>query len=132
MQWQDKLIKDPGKILLMLSGGKDSVYCLALLQSLGYQVDPIFFTHDWSWKNSHLEALRASKTFNKNLLKFDISEDFFKVVSENSCGRPCRFCKPIMYRQVIDYALENDYRYICVGDNASDTIVSRLEQYLKV
>ncbi len=131
MIWRSALDKNPGKILLMLSGGKDSVYCLALLKSLNYDVTCVYFSHEWSWKNSFEEVSRACKTFQAELIKFDISDDFKKMIENSVCGRPCRFCKPIMYKIAIDYAVKNNFHYICVGDNSSDTIIVRLESYLR-
>lgn len=131
MKWRSVLDKNPGKVLLMLSGGKDSVFCLALLKSLNYDVTCVFFSHKWGWKNSLEEAKRACKTFKAELVKFDISDDFKKIVESSVCGRPCRLCKPVMYKIAMNYAVRNGFNYICVGDNSSDTIISRLESYLK-
>jgi len=115
----------------MLSGGKDSTYCLALLKDLGFEVTAITFTHKWSWENSLLEARRAADKFGVKLHKVDFSNEFLKLVINQNTGRPCRECKPIMYIKTMGFALENGFGWICVGDNKSDTIVQRIETHLE-
>jgi len=132
INWIDTVQKsDNAKVLVMLSGGKDSTYCLALLKDLGFEVTAITFTHKWSWENSLLEARRATDKFGVNLHEVDFSDEFSKLVINQNTGRPCRGCKPIMYIKTMDFALENGFGWICVGDNKSDTIVQRIETHLE-
>lgn len=118
------------KVLLMLSGGKDSTYCLALLKKAGITVEAVMFSHRWAWENSVLEARRAAEHFKTSLTIIDISSEFLNLVSSYNAGRPCRKCKPIMYIKTMEYALKNDFGWICVGDNKSDTIIQRLAEYV--
>jgi len=119
------------KVLIMLSGGKDSTCCLALLKDSGLEVAAITFIHKWGWENALLEARRAADKFGVSLHEVDFSDEFLKLVTNQNTGRPCRGCKPIMYIKTMDFALENGFGWICVGDNKSDTIVQRIETHLE-
>gem|GEM_PF-504455 len=131
LNWE-KLVKSSGnpRVLVMLSGGKDSTCCLALLKDLGIEVAAIFFTHQWGWENSLLEARRAAKRFGIPLEEVDFGNDFLRVVTNQNTGRPCRSCKPIMYQKAMNFATQKGFGWICVGDNKSDTIVRRIETHL--
>lgn len=117
------------KVLVMLSGGKDSVCCMALLKEIGVQCEAIHFIHSWDWENSHLEAKRAAAHFQVPLHEFDFTNEFLEIVQNSMDGRPCRHCKPVMYIKTMEFAIQNGFGWICVGDNASDTIVARLSQF---
>jgi len=128
--WLKEFKKYPNqKVLLMLSGGKDSTCCLAILKKNNIEVSSIFFKHKWSWENALKEAKRAAKFFSSSLKVIDITNEFCKVVSSYDKGRPCRVCKPIMYKKTMNYAKEHGFGWICVGDNASDTIVERIKNF---
>jgi len=119
------------KVLVMLSGGKDSALCMALLKKYGAKVEAIHFKHKWGWDLSTKEAKRISKLLNINLMIIDYTEDIKKRLKGFDKGRPCKICKPGMYIKTIQYAKENDFEYICIGDNASDTIINRITDYQK-
>ena len=117
------------RVLVMLSGGEDSALCLILLKKANIDVEAIHFRHQWMWHLSTNEAERVVKKFGVNLHIFDITKDFFQRFNGFMDGRPCRCCKPIMYRKTIDFALKNDFDWICVGDNKYDTVVQRIKEY---
>lgn len=118
------------KVLLMLSGGKDSTACMFILKKCGFDVTALHFYHNWSYQLSSEEAVRLCKDMNVPLIKMDFTRQFFSAVEGFKGGRPCLLCKKEMYNIVIKYSLENNIKYICVGDNANDqTTIGRIIKY---
>lgn len=120
------------KVLLMLSGGKDSVACMYILKTSGLETVAIHFTHDWSYALSTNEAARLCNDMGVPLIRVDFTSQFFSAVEGFRGGRPCLLCKREMYQIVIKHALENNFNYICIGDNANDTTtIQRLITHAK-
>jgi len=117
------------KVLVMLSGGRDSALCLSLLKKEGIDVTAIHFNHNWTWPLSTEEAKRICKKLDVNIVIEDITKGFYKRVKNFEEGRPCKVCKPLMYIKTIKYALKNNIGWICLGDNANDTIIKRINDY---
>jgi len=117
------------KVLVMFSGGKDSALCLALLNKYGVNVEAIHFKHKWGWNLSTEEAKRIAKILKVNIKIVDYSKELKRRLRGFRDGRPCKICKPGMYIETLKYAKENDFSYICIGDNAADTIVNRIRDY---
>jgi len=126
-----KIIKPGDRVVLMLSGGKDSALCLKKLLEIGVNVYPIHFTHRWGWTLSTQEARKLAKRFDVELKEIDISKKFIMKFNGFLEGRPCRKCKPIMYETTIKYALKNSIKWICVGDNSFDTINIRIGEFVE-
>lgn len=126
-----EILKPSERVVLMLSGGKDSALCLRKLLEIGVEVYPIHFTHKWGWALSTQEARKLTKKFNILLKEIDISKEFLRKFNNFTGGRPCRKCKPIMYEATIKYALSNDIKWICVGDNLLDTINIRINEFIE-
>lgn len=126
------ILKQPRqKVLVMLSGGEDSALSLILLKKNNIESEAIHFRHRWMWRLSTKQAKEISKKFKIKLHIFDITKDFFQRFNGFTEGRPCRKCKPIMYKQTINFALQNNFNWICVGDNKYDTVVQRIREYEK-
>ncbi|RLI52977.1 MAG: hypothetical protein DRP09_16815 [Candidatus Thorarchaeota archaeon] len=117
------------RVLVMFSGGKDSALCLYLLKKHGAFVEALHFRHRWSWELSTNEAKKLARQLDANLLIEDYTEKLKARLENFRDGRPCKFCKPGMYIRALEYAKTNGFEFICIGDNASDTIVIRLAQH---
>lgn len=114
------------KVLVMLSGGKDSALCLKTLKDAKAKVESIHFRHKWCWGLAESEATRIANSFDSPITIVDYTDEFKRRTIGFRDGRPCKICKPGMYKLTIDHAKAHGFRYICVGDNASDTIVDRI------
>lgn len=132
-KWIEKLENsDNKKVLLMLSGGKDSSACLHILSKAKVDVTAIHFTHKWGYSLSTEEARNLCAKLNVPLLEVDFSQKFYDAIQGYKGGRPCLLCKPQMYEVVIEKLNEGDYGWVCIGDNANDrTTIVRLMDYIK-
>lgn len=137
MNIENKWIKrfnqlDNKKVLLMLSGGKDSSACLHILWKAGVDVEAIHFTHKWGYEISTQEARKLCKQLNVKLYEVDFSEDYLNAIEGFKGGRPCLLCKPQMYKHVIKKIKEDNFGCICIGDNADDRMtIVRLLDHIK-
>ena len=123
------------KVLLMYSGGKDSVACIVKLIGEGYEVHLINFDNGcmhfgglesrlamtlesiypqvkWVGITTNLVQLRDNKLHSDSIL-------FSKFASEYGDFTPnqlqCLNCRTAMYRVAIVYAVQNGIKYIAEG-----------------
>lgn len=132
-KWIEEFSKyDNKKVLLMLSGGKDSSACLHILKTANVDVTAIHFTHKWGSNISTNEARKLCEKLGVKLLEIDFSDSYYNAIRGYKGGRPCLLCKPKMYEIVIEELKKNDYGWVCIGDNANDrTTIVRLLDYIK-
>lgn len=123
-------IQEDSRVLLQLSGGKDSIACMILLKENGVKFDAIHFVHDYSYSLPTSMAKKACDTLGVQLKIIDITREIENtLLSDGFSERPCRYCKGIMDRITIDFAIANAYSLICVGDTKDDkTLINRLLQ----
>lgn len=122
-----EILQSGHKVLLQLSGGKDSIACLISLTVHNVQVEAIHFTHRYGYQTPTQMAMEICRKNNVKLHIFDITRDLENCFSDGFKKRPCRFCKSIMDRHTVDFAEKNGFHYICVGDTADDkTLINRI------
>lgn len=115
------------KILLQYSGGKDSTACLLRMKLDGLHFEAIHFYHAYSYDLPTDEAKRICSDFKISLNIVDITEEIKKIFLTDFNLRPCRFCKSVMDRITLEYAMNNGFNLICVGDNKNDaTLIRRI------
>ena len=120
-----------GRVLMMLSGGKDSSAALLVLKELDLDVTAVHFTHAWGYEVSTGEARKLCRELSVPLLEVDFTDEFCAAVANYLGGRPCLLCKPQMYRKVIDIVRQKRFGWVCIGDNANDrTTIARLKDHL--
>lgn len=123
-------IQEDSRVLLQLSGGKDSIACMILLKENDVKFDAIHFIHDYSYSLPTSMAKKACDVLGVHLNIVDITHEIENTLLGNGFSeRPCRYCKGIMDRITIDFAVANAYSLICVGDTKDDkTLINRLLQ----
>lgn len=119
------------KVLLMLSGGKDSSASLCMLKSMEVDVTAIHFKHKWGYELSTKEARRICNMLDVELIEVDFTHEFTEAVSGFYNGRPCLMCKKEMYKIVLEHIELGAYNALCIGDNADDkTTINRLMKHI--
>ena len=81
------------KVLLMLSGGKDSIAAMTKMIEEGIDVHAIHFVHDWGERIPTEEAERTCDLLGVELIKYNFSKEFHDTVIGYTNGRPCLLCK---------------------------------------
>ena len=134
INWQNELTAlDPNpRLLLLLSGGKDSICCLYKIANWHEysRFECIIFIHKWCSKLSLEEARHHCSRLGIILHEIDFTEELIRSISGFSNGRPCLRCKPEMYKKAILFAQSENFNWIVTGDNANDrTTYNRLVKY---
>lgn len=120
-------VLDGPKVLLQLSGGKDSIACMIYLKEHAIAFEAIHFVHEYGYSLPTSMAKKAAEEFEVKLNVVDISSEIASTFLSGYDGRPCRLCKGIMDKLTVDYAQANGFQLICVGDTKDDqTLLNRL------
>lgn len=111
-------------VLLMLSGGKDSVLCAHLCQQAAAQVRAVHFTHRWSSQIPTGEAVQVCNELSLELSVIDLTDRLLEV-APMTVGPFCKTCKRIMAMETVAHASANGSDVICTGDTLSDLLFSK-------
>ena len=130
-EWHDYVIQSSNpNVLIMLSGGKDSIAALIKLVKKNINVVAIHFVHKWGETIPTEEAERICEIYDVKLVKYDFSYEFEKAIHGYTDGRPCLLCKKQMYSCLEQYLNKNNFGWIAIGDNANDkTTIARMKKY---
>ena len=112
-----------GKVLVQLSGGKDSVACLCFLKENNVLVEAVHFVHNYGYTLPTQMAKQVCETIGVKLHIVDITEKIKSLFLADFNQRPCRFCKSIMDSETVDMAISLNCNFICVGDTKDDTML---------
>lgn len=116
------------KVLLQLSGGKDSIACMIHLKKHNIEFETIHFIHEYGYNLPTIMAEKACEAFKVRLHVVDVSNEIKSRFLNDFKDRPCRYCKGIMDKITVDFAQANHFQLICVGDTKDDkTLINRLE-----
>lgn len=120
------------KVLVMLSGGKDSIASTIFLKVHGIDVTAIHFKHRWGEEIPTRESERICNIYDIPLIQIDYSDQFFNAIHGFKGGRPCALCKLEMYKILIEKMSNYEYGWLCIGDNANDrTTIARINDFIK-
>lgn len=120
-----KLLKKDDRILIAVSGGKDSLALWQILENLGYQADGMFidlgipYFSTVSMEKSKLLAEKLSRKL--FIVKI---EDFFNMnlieLARKEKREPCAFCGMIKRYIMNKTALDHGYNVIATGHHLDD------------
>lgn len=115
------------KVLVQLSGGKDSMTCLVLLKKMGVELDAIHFIHAYNYSLPTEMAKNICNELGVPLHVKNVTDELSALLLADFKGRPCRYCKAIMDQITVNFAMENGISVICIGDTGDDTtLINRL------
>ena len=117
------ILKDK-KVAVGFSGGADSTLIAYLASKVSSDVLAITINNhlfpDNFIKNTQERAQKFNIKHHVIDLNFYEDEEFLKNLS----GR-CYSCRNLMYNKIKEYAEENDFDFICDGNNISDLVIDR-------
>ena len=122
-----KIVKDilkDKKVAIGFSGGADSTLIAYLASKvsndvLAITIDNHLFPEDFI-KNRQEKAKKFNIKHHVIDLNFYEDEEFLKNLPSR-----CHSCRNLMYNKIKEYALANDFDFICDGNNISDLVINR-------
>lgn len=133
-EWQ--MFSKDDKILVAVSGGKDSVAVWYCLSELGYNVSGVHVvisSTEYSIKSKEY-FIDVAKTIKSQFNIIDIKDEFSYYVDEISSKlkrKPCLLCSIIKRRLLNRFAFENNYDVVVTGHNLDDESAALLGNVLR-
>ncbi len=131
-----KMLKKDEKILVAISGGKDSVAVWYCLSQLGYLADGIHVViSDTEYSIKSKEAvIKISEIINRPVHIIEIKKEFGKDIGEISQilrRENCSACSMIKRNLLNKFAYDNNYDVIVTGHNLDDEVAVLFGNVLK-
>jgi len=118
------LIEESDRVLVALSGGKDSATLLDILHNrrkyFGFHYDLAAAYIDLNDVPYHVERERIRQLCEVNDIPLYIIEDDTKVVTGKK--HPCFYCAWTRRRLLFDFAVKNGYNKLAFGHNRDDMV----------
>jgi uncharacterized protein (TIGR00269 family) len=121
-----KMFSKKDKVLVAVSGGKDSLGLWNSLIKLGYEADGFYINlgiGDYS-ENSKEKALSFAKKINRPLHIIDLSKEIASIpnLKEVSNRPACSACRTVKRYYMNKFAKENGYKIVATGHNLDDEV----------
>ena len=117
------ILKDK-KVAVGFSGGADSTLIAYLASKVSSDVLAITIDNELFPDNFIKNTRDRARKFNIKHHVIDLNfyedEEFLKNLPSR-----CYSCRNLMYNKIKDYALSNDFDFICDGNNISDLVINR-------
>lgn len=122
------------KVLLLFSGGLDSLLCSAILKEQGVKVTPVCF---YSYFFNCKKALEMVKQVGLKLRVVDISKTHLKMIKDPKYGRgvgmnPCVDCHLLMLKTAKQIMKKEGYDIIATGEVVGQRPFSQNRQALEL
>lgn len=109
------------KVLVLFSGGLDSVITVKLLQEQGIHVTALFIQNGFRVADNTIYLKTLSKKLNVELVIIDKQSDFFTMLKNPIYGygsaiNPCVDCHALIANIAEQYRIKYDYDFIATGD----------------
>jgi len=123
-----QLIKENDKILVAISGGKDSMALLDILNNRKKAL-PIAF----ELKAVHIQLndipyytdeKYLQEFCNQRNIEFELIQDDIKIIHENK--QPCFYCAWNRRKLLFKYAVDNGFKKVCFGHHMDDVVETLL------
>ncbi len=120
-----KLFKRDDRILVGVSGGKDSLNTIFILNKLGYKTEGLYIDlgiGSYS-ENSKEKALKFAEEFGMKIHIYEVKKDFGMGITEIARllkRKPCSVCGVIKRYILNKYAYENNFSVLATGHNLDD------------
>ncbi len=122
---EHSMIFDGEKVLVAVSGGKDSLALWDILLELGYEVDGLYLAlgiGQYS-QDSHAMALKYAQSKSLKLIEKDVQQALGFSISDSPRivkRAPCSACGTSKRHFFNSVALENNYDVVATGHNLDD------------
>lgn len=129
-----RMFKKTDRILVAVSGGKDSLALWFLLRKMGYEADGLYIDlgiYDYSKRS--LEKVKAmEKKISARLIIRKLSDDILPLPSllENSGREACSLCGILKRYNFNKVASEEGYNVVATGHNLDDEVSSLLSNVI--
>ncbi|MCS7192214.1 MAG: TIGR00269 family protein [Armatimonadetes bacterium] len=132
------MIESHDKVLVAVSGGKDSLGLWFALTKLGYEADGLYLdlgisAGEYSTKSKHF-ALQLSERIQRPLHIVSVAEEVGRPVPDlafASRREPCSACGTVKRYLFNKFALENGYTVIATGHNLDDEAATLMGNVLR-
>ncbi len=130
-----RMFKKAERILVCISGGKDSLTLWDVLTELGYDTTGLYIDLgiEWYSEKSKLLALRASERLGKRLIIKDFSSECapIKEVARRGGRTDCSACGTVKRHFFNKVAIEEGFDVVATGHNLDDEAARLLGNLLR-
>ncbi len=130
-----RLFTKNDRILVGISGGKDSLNTIYILNKLGYKTEGLYIDlgiGDYS-KHSKEKAIAFTEKFDIPIHIYEIKKDFGLGITEISMllrRKPCSVCGVIKRYILNKFAYENGFTVLATGHNLDDEVATLFSNVL--
>ncbi len=120
----ERFFKENNKIALGFSGGVDSSYLLWAAKKYNADIMAYYVRTRFQPKFEYRDAIRLANDLNAKITVIDHDILAHSAITANPCNR-CYYCKTEIFSAICEKALQDGYRVIIDGTNASDDAEDR-------
>jgi len=127
-------MKKSVKVLVLLSGGLDSILAVKLLLEQGIEVEAVNFRTNFC---GPAKALRAAKMLGVPLREVDIRQEFLAVLKKPKHGygaglNPCIDCHALMLKKAGEIMRRENFDFVATGEVLGERPMSQHKKALKI